>query len=119
MLFCSIGLAQEKGVERGKASHYEKDPKTGRTYKRVANYPEKFDPNSLTAAHKTLPFGSIVRVKNLANGKTVQVRVNNRGPYIKGRIIDLTPAAFKKIAPLKKGVTDVELEVVSLGKKKS
>ena len=107
----AFGFAQEKKVEKGIASFYS-------GYKYVANYPERFNPDSMTAAHKSLPFGSIIRVENVVNGKSVNVRVNNRGPFIKKRIVDLTPAAFKKIAPLKKGIVKVTLEVVSLGKKK-
>lgn len=107
----ALGFAQEKRVEKGIASYYS-------GYKYVANWPERFDSNSMTAAHKTLPFGTIIKVKNVNNGKTVNVRVNNRGPYVKGRIVDLTPAAFEKIAPLEKGITKVKLEVVSLGNKK-
>ncbi len=106
----AFGFAQEKGVEKGVASFYS-------GYKQTANQ-ERFSPTSLTAAHKTLPFGSIVRVENVANGKTVQVRINNRGPFIKGRIIDLTPTAFKEIAPLDKGLAKVEIKVVGMGRKR-
>ena len=106
----TLGFAQEKKVEKGVASFYS-------GYKQTANQ-EKFSPTSLTAAHKTLPFGSIVRVENVANGKTVQVRINNRGPFIKGRIIDLTPTAFKEIASLNQGITKVKIEVVGMGRKK-
>ena len=66
----------------------------------------------MTAAHKTLPFGTRVRVTNLSNGKSVVVRINNRGPYSKGRIIDLSQAAFSKIENMSKGVTKVKLEIV-------
>ncbi len=58
---------------------------------------ERFDTNGLTAAHKTLPFGTRVRVKSLVNGKEVTVRINDRGPFIKGRIIDLSKAAAQAI----------------------
>ena len=66
----------------------------------------------LTAAHKKLPLGSKVRVTNLANNKSVVVTVNDRGPYVGGRIIDLSLGAYTKIASTKKGVIDVELELV-------
>ena len=67
-------------------------------------------PDGLTAAHRTLPFGTMVRVTNLRNGRTVIVRINDRGPYTKGRIIDVTPAAA---AELKfSDLTPVALEVV-------
>ena len=72
---------------------------------------EIFNENSLTAAHKTLPFGTKVKVTNLDNGKSVVVRINDRGPYSKGRVIDLSKVAFSKIASTSKGVTRVKLEV--------
>jgi rare lipoprotein A len=65
---------------------------------------EIFDPEALTAAHKSLPFNSRVRVTNPANGKSVIVRINDRGPYIDGRCIDLSRAAFRAIANLSQGV---------------
>ena len=71
---------------------------------------ETFSPSKLTAAHRTLPFGTMVRVTNQRNGRTVMVRINDRGPFTKGRIIDVTPAAA---AELKfSGLTPVTLEVV-------
>ena len=71
---------------------------------------EMFVPSKLTAAHRTLPFGTMVRVTNLRNGRTVIVRINDRGPYTKGRVIDVTPAAA---AELKfSDLTPVTLEVV-------
>lgn len=72
---------------------------------------ERFDNNSMTAAHKTLPFGTEVIVKNLDNGRSVQVRINDRGPFVKGRIIDLTRVAFSKIANLDEGLAKVEITV--------
>ena len=78
--------------------------------KKTANG-EIFNQNSLTAAHRTLPFGTRVKVTNLDNGKSVVVRINNRGPYSNGRIIDLSKAAFAKIANTSKGVTKVKLEI--------
>ena len=78
--------------------------------KKTANG-EIFNENSLTAAHKTLPFGTKVKVTNLDNGKSVVVRINDRGPYSKGRVIDLSKAAFSRIASISKGVTRVKLEV--------
>jgi rare lipoprotein A len=68
---------------------------------------ETFDPNALTAAHKTLPFNSLVRVTNPTNGKSVTVRINDRGPYISGRCLDLSRAAFAAIANLDQGVLKV------------
>jgi rare lipoprotein A len=65
---------------------------------------EQFDPNAFTAAHKTLPFNTRVRVTNPANGKSVVVRINDRGPYVSGRCLDLSRAAFAAIASVGAGV---------------
>ena len=91
--------------ETGKASYYA----GGFIGKETANG-ETFKKNKLTAAHKTLPFGTIVKVKNLTNGKTVKVRINDRGPIVKGRIIDLSWKAANKIDMLNTGVVPVELK---------
>lgn len=75
---------------------------------------EPFDPEALTAAHKTLPLHSVVRVTNPDNGKSVTVRINDRGPYIDGRCLDLSRAAFRAIADLGQGVLDtVRYEVLA------
>ena len=73
---------------------------------------EIFNYNLMTAAHRTLPFGTNVLVTNVNNGKSVKVKINDRGPFIKKRIIDLTKAAFAKIEDLDKGLTKVEIMVV-------
>ena len=73
---------------------------------------EPFDPNGFTAAHRTLKFNTMLRVTNVANGKSVIVRVNDRGPYAAGRCLDLTRAAFAAIASLNSGVATVRYEVV-------
>lgn len=65
-----------------------------------------------TAAHKKLPFGSTVKVTNIKNGKSVIVKVNDRGPFIKGRIIDLSKSAFSAIGSTSAGILDVEIEVI-------
>ena len=67
----------------------------------------------MTAAHKSLPFGTQVIVTNINNGKTVTVTINDRGPYVKGRIIDLTQAAFSKIESLDKGIALVKIRAVN------
>lgn len=67
----------------------------------------RFNPNAMTAAHKTLPFGTKVLVTNKRNGKSVVVTINDRGPFIKGRIIDLSKAAAAKIGMLGSGVAPV------------
>jgi rare lipoprotein A len=73
---------------------------------------EKFDPNGLTAAHKTLPFNTMVRVTNLANGKSVVVRINDRGPFVSGRCLDLAKGAFVTIASVSAGVINARYEVL-------
>ena len=91
-------------MESGKASYYA-DKFEGR---KTANG-EIFDQSKITAAHKTLPFGTSVTVKNLSNGKTVKVRINDRGPFVAGRIIDLSKKAAKKIDLVNAGVANVEI----------
>ena len=72
----------------------------------------RFDPNAMSAAHKTLPFGTRVRVKHLSNGRSVDVRINDRGPYVAGRIIDLSKAAAGKIGMTGQGVAHVSMTVL-------
>ncbi|MFG3706714.1 septal ring lytic transglycosylase RlpA family protein [Micromonospora sp. NPDC047670] len=73
---------------------------------------ETFDPSELTAAHKTLPFDTRVRVTNPANGRSVTVRINDRGPFVEGRCLDLSRAAFAEIASLDAGHVEVRYEVL-------
>ncbi|TWI87329.1 rare lipoprotein A [Roseibium hamelinense] len=70
---------------------------------------EKTDPTALTAAHRNLPFGTMVKVKNLANGREVLVRINDRGPFVDGRVIDVTKAAAARLGFIRKGVTRVRI----------
>ena len=74
---------------------------------------ERFSKYDYTAAHKSLPFGTIVRVTNLENGKDVVVNINDRGPFIRGRIIDLSYSSAKSIDLVKTGVAKVKVEVIS------
>lgn len=76
---------------------------------------EKYKRNKLTAAHKSLPFGTKIRVTNLANNESVEVVVNDRGPYVENRIIDLSRAAAEKLGFVSQGLADVKLEVVDPG----
>ena len=71
-----------------------------------------FDQSAFTAAHRTLPFGTKVKITNVRNGKSVIVRINDRGPFVRGRIIDLSRSAFSKIGNTSVGGIDVKLEVV-------
>ncbi len=74
---------------------------------------ERFDPNRLTAASRTLPLDSIVRVTNLRNGRSVEVKINDRGPHKRGRGIDLSPASARKIGLTKNGVAHVKIKPVT------
>lgn len=73
---------------------------------------ERFNQNALTAAHKTLRFGTWVKVTNIKNGKSVKVRINDRGPFVKGRVIDLSKSAFSAIENPSLGVVKVSLEII-------
>jgi rare lipoprotein A len=97
-------------VTEGRASFYS-DQFHGR---KTANG-ETFNMDKLTAAHPFLPFGTRVRVTNLRNGKDVIVRINDRGPFVKGRIIDLSTSAAKEIGLIKSGTVRVKLEALSSG----
>ena len=83
--------------------------------KRTSNG-EIFNMNDLTCAHKSLPFNTILKVTNLSNGKTVQVRVNDRGPFVAGREIDLSKAAAKKLGMINSGTAKVKIQIVKMGK---
>ncbi|MFD0776865.1 septal ring lytic transglycosylase RlpA family protein, partial [Streptomonospora algeriensis] len=74
---------------------------------------ERFDPSAMTAAHKTLPMDTMVEVTNPDNGTSVTVRINDRGPYIAGRCLDLSTASFEQIASASAGVVDVRWQVLS------
>ncbi len=76
---------------------------------------ERFRQGQLTAAHKTLPFGTIVRVTNLQNTRSVDVRINDRGPFVRGRIIDLSKGAARQLRMIGTGVVPVEVRVLRLG----
>ena len=94
-------------TERGKASYYADKYQ----YRTTANG-EIFDNSAMTAAHRTLPFGTRVLVTNIRNGKQVEVVVNDRGPFVRGRVIDLTQAAFARIEDVQRGVAEVDLAVL-------
>ena len=103
---CSSAPSVSKGaIEKGKASYYA-DKYHGRT----TASGEVFNQQALSAAHQTLGFGSRVKVTNIANNKSVIVTINDRGPFIRGRIIDLSKKAFSQIASVKQGVIDVTVE---------
>ena len=76
---------------------------------------EKVMPWHLTGAHKTLPLPCLVKVTNLENGRSLKVRINDRGPFIPGRILDVTPRAAKKLGFYDQGITPTRIEVISVG----
>lgn len=102
--------AIEPGYEflgEGEASYYGSELAGNRTASG-----ERFNPRELTAAHRTLPLGSKIRVTNKSNGKSVIVRVNDRGPFVKRRIVDVSRAAAEEIAMVRSGKAHVTLEVL-------
>ncbi|MEM7107449.1 MAG: septal ring lytic transglycosylase RlpA family protein [Bacteroidota bacterium] len=107
----SFSLPTLQRVEHGKASFYADKFKGRKTASG-----EKYTPSKLTAAHKKLPFGTLVKVTNLKNGLSVKVVINDRGPFVPGRIIDLSKAAASKIDMLEDGVVDVELKIIEARK---
>ncbi|CAA6824005.1 MAG: Rare lipoprotein A precursor [uncultured Sulfurovum sp.] len=111
--FSSPAYAKNKTVQIGKGSWY------GKKFhgKRTANG-EKYNMYAYTAAHKTLPFGTMVKVTNLRNKRSLVVRINDRGPYVKGRIIDLSYLAAKKLGYVNKGVAKLKVKVLYKQKKK-
>jgi len=98
--------AKSAQASKGKASYYGRSMHGRRT-----SSGERYHNDSLTCAHRRFPFGTRLRVKNLSNGKEVIVRVTDRGPFRKGRIIDLSWAAAKKIGMLRYGIALVEVSV--------
>ena len=98
---------QRQFVQTGTASWYGNAFKGHKTASG-----ERYDPEDLTAAHRSLPFGTMVRVTNLRNARNVVVRITNRGPYVKGRIIDLSHAAASRLDMIHSGITHVRIEVV-------
>ncbi len=94
--------------ERGLASWYGE-----RYHGRTTANGERFNMNAMTAAHRSLPFGTRVEVTNLLNGRSVVVRINDRGPFIAGRIIDLSRRGAERLGFLNKGLADVR--VVAIG----
>ncbi|CBL44166.1 Rare lipoprotein A [gamma proteobacterium HdN1] len=107
-------------TEIGKASHYRGNTGFGKSRQGRAIVRAKFSSSAhknalargYTAAHRTLPFGTRVKVTNLASGKSVVVVINDRGPYIRGRVIDLSTTAFRHIANPRVGLVRVKIQVL-------
>lgn len=116
LLFCLLlptpGLGEDDEPDRstvGLASFYAR-----KLHGRRTASGERLDRMAMTAAHRSYPFGTRVRVTNLANGKSVVVRITDRGPHVASRVIDLTEAAAKAIGLWRKGVVSVRLEPLNL-----
>ena len=90
-----LSLSGASAAECGRASWYALHSKTANG--------ERMNPSAMTAAHKSLPFGTRIKVVNKANGKSVVVRINDRGPFIRGRIVDLSKAAARSIGMIQSG----------------
>ena len=95
-------------IDGGMASYYGDELAGNRTASG-----ERFDPDKLTGAHRSLPFGSMVRVTNVANGDSVVVRINDRGPFSRGRVIDISHAAAREIGMHRSGTARVKLALLN------
>jgi rare lipoprotein A len=110
-LFALLAGCASQGIDpqgyraEGKASYYG-----ARHHGRQTASGERFDQHALTAAHRSLPFGSRVRVTNLHNDKSVVVRINDRGPFVRGRIIDVSRQAAERLDMLRAGVVPVRVQ---------
>jgi len=116
LLFTTNVMAKTKVNQhstRGEASYY-----AGFHHGKKTASGERFNMHSLTAAHRTLPLGSKIKVTNLNNGKEVVVRVNDRGPYAKGRVLDVSLGAAKKLDMIKTGTTKVSIQILHVGNNK-
>ncbi|MEX2336854.1 MAG: septal ring lytic transglycosylase RlpA family protein [Fulvivirga sp.] len=107
IILLSPGLSNAQ-MQEGRASFYA-DKFEGRT---TANG-EIYSHSKLTAAHKILPFGTMVRITNLENNRSIVARINDRGPFIAGRIIDLSRSAAQKLRFIRQGVIEVKIEIIN------
>lgn len=99
------GAAEAYDTQIGIASYYWQPQKTATG--------EQFDPDAFTAAHRTLPFGTVIRVTRMDNKKSVVVHINDRGPYVEGRIVDLSRAAGRVLEMERVGISEVMIEVLA------
>ncbi len=97
-------VAEPGDARIGVASFYDEGSRTASG--------QKFDPNELTAAHPSLPFGTRLRVTNVSNGRSVIVRVNDRGPFVPGRIVDVSHSAAQELDMVGRGTAKVKIDVV-------
>ena len=100
-------IVDETEIDGGMASYYGNELAGNRTASG-----ERFDPGQLTAAHRSLPFGTMVRVTNTSNGDSVVVRINDRGPFSRGRVIDVSQAAAREIGMHRSGTARVKLALL-------
>ena len=110
VFLAACAIVPLSGEEIGYASYY-----AGKFQGRLTANGEIFDTKRFTAAHKTLPFNTIVRVTNIENDETTFVRINDRGPFVEGRVIDLSRVAAASIGMVAAGIARVRVDVVSLG----
>ena len=103
-----VDIDEETEIGGGMASYYGDELAGNRTASG-----ERFDPGQLTAAHRSLPFGSMVRVTNTSNGDSVIVRINDRGPFSHGRVIDVSHAAAREIGMHRSGTARVKLALLN------
>jgi rare lipoprotein A len=108
--FCFLVIVSFSQVQTGKASFYADKFEGVPTASG-----EKYKHNKLTGAHKSLPFGTKVKVTNTANNESVEVIINDRGPWVENRIIDLSKSAAEKLGFINQGIADVKLEVIDPG----
>lgn len=123
-LLCLVLLP---GLTTGCASHHLESPKPGTVQRGIASWygepfhgrptasGEIYDMHGLSAAHKELPLGTRIAVRNLENGRELEVRVNDRGPFIRGRVLDLSFGAAKRLGMVEDGLAKVEIRVLSIG----
>ena len=107
----AIAPAAHASTQTGVASWYQMGTKTANG--------ERYNPDGMTAAHRSLPFGTIVEVKNLRNGRTVRLRINDRGPFVGGRIIDVSRGGARALGLMGSGTAKVRVTAVSRGATRS
>jgi rare lipoprotein A len=106
----SKGPTRDYGYQTGLASYYGSE-----FHGRPTSSGEIFDMNGMTAAHQTLPLGTIIRVTHLGNHKSVVVKVNDRGPFVGDRILDLSYEAARKLGMIQEGVARVRIDILEMG----
>ena len=104
----SVARPQPGSEQIGTASYYAREFQGRKTASG-----ERYDMNRLTAAHRTYPFGTTLRVTHLGNGKNVVVRINDRGPFARGRVIDLSLAAARRLDMVRSGTAQVRIEAIN------